>query len=85
MKKTQAFDRSWTSWLPLFRPCVSLTALRRRQSDQNGTIKCLCSIAYVTSRYGFYFILFPFRLAFVSAAEKKGNLTFRCIECVSSV
>ena len=66
IKRTQAFDKSWISWLPLFRPCVSPTALRRRQSDQNVTIKCLCSIVYVTSRYSFHF-----RLVFVSAAKKK--------------
>jgi hypothetical protein len=49
MKGTQASAKSWTSWLPPLPPCVSPTAPTRRLSDRNGMIKCLFSIAYVTS------------------------------------
>ena len=63
MKEKQASDKSWISWSPLFRRCVSPTALRRRRSDQDGMIKRLFSIAYVTSRYGYLSPFFHFDVA----------------------
>ena len=71
---------------PVSSMCISNSAqkktVRPEWDDKVFVLNCLC---YLQVRILFYFILFPFRLAFVSAAEKKGNLTFRCIECVSSV